>query len=106
MFRLAMVNVEPFWQTVYLGCVLVIGWRGRWEKLVGDDKNKKKLRARVLCGHLHCVELPEAMTELGTEENYEYHHVRGCGTVTIRSNDGSEEGMVVKTTGAEFFLFL
>lgn len=60
----------------------------------------------MLCGHLHCVELPEVMTELGTEENYECHHVRGCGTVTIRANDGSEEGMVVKTTGAGFVLFL
>lgn len=60
----------------------------------------------MLCGHLHCVELPEVMTELRPEESYEYHHVRGCGTVTIRPNDGSEEGMVVKTTGAGFFLFL
>ena len=88
-----------------LSCVLVTGWRGRWEKLAGDDKNKEKLRVGLLCGPLHCVESPKVMTELWTEENYELPSrtwMRGCD---LRRNHDNEEGMVVKTTkaGVSFF---
>ena len=59
----------------------------------------------MLCGPLHCVESPEVMTELGTEENYELPSCTWMQGCDLRRNHDDEEGMV-KTTEAGCFLFL